>query len=303
MTEGALGSQEGGDHLRKENQVGGPVNCSDSELCTFLAGLEAGFLPTYYSDTSPSVQSRSMSIASRSYQRGKKTVVFPGFPSLQMSRNSTVSHGEATSMSSAPDSPARTSAAQELARALTASAPASGEKWRELPLRFDRASSGWRTAHCLWDEGLPESWVTLPSWGCMHDGGLWERTTLALPTFASGSGWLPTPTKSDANGRTYQYSRGDKSKAVPSLLGVAKLLPTPAATDWKGRYDWETVRRRMVMTRGVRLPEEMHRRAGKAIIPNPEFWEWMMGWPIGSTALQPLEMDRFLQWQQQHGVR
>lgn len=90
-------------------------------------------------------------------------------------------------------------------------------------------------------------------------------------------------------------------KAVPSLLGVVKLLPTPAATDWKGQYTWETVKKRMAMARGVRLPEEMSRRVGKVIIPNPEFWEWMMGWPIGSTALRPLAMDRFRQWLQQHG--
>ena len=55
--------------------------------------LEEGFLPTYYSDTSPSVQSKSMNIASKSYQLGKKTVVFHGFPSLQMSRSSTDGRG------------------------------------------------------------------------------------------------------------------------------------------------------------------------------------------------------------------
>lgn len=80
--------------LRKEKQVGGPVNCSDSELCTFLLALEAGFLPTYYSDTNQSVQLKSMSIASRSYQRGKKTVVFHGFQSLQMSSILTGDRGE-----------------------------------------------------------------------------------------------------------------------------------------------------------------------------------------------------------------
>ena len=79
------------------------------------------------------------------------------------------------------------------------------------------------------------------------------------------------------------------------------MLPTPAATDWKGQYTWETVKRRMAMARGVRLPEELSRRVGKAITPNPEFWEWMMGWPIGSTALQPLAMDKFRQWRRLHG--
>lgn len=34
---------------------------------------------------------------------------------------------------------------------------------------------------------------------------------------------------------------------------------------------------------------------------NPEWVEWLMGWPIGWTELGPLEMDRFHEWQQQHG--
>lgn len=31
------------------------------------------------------------------------------------------------------------------------------------------------------------------------------------------------------------------------------------------------------------------------------FEEWMMGWPIGWTALTPLEMDKFQLWLRQHG--
>lgn len=182
-----------------------------------------------------------------------------------------------------------------------ASALACGNTWRELSVRYDRDASSWRTHRSLWDEDLSACSLTLPKWGSMRDGEIWELMKSERPTGATACGWLPTPTRTDANGRTYYYSRGDKTKAVPSLLGVVKLLPTPAATDWKGQYTWDTVRRRMAMRRGVRLPEELSRRVGKAIIPNPEFWEWMMGWPIGSTALQPLATDRFRSWLQQHG--
>ena len=34
---------------------------------------------------------------------------------------------------------------------------------------------------------------------------------------------------------------------------------------------------------------------------NPNWVEWLMGWPIGWTELKPLAMDRFREWQQQHG--
>ncbi len=33
---------------------------------------------------------------------------------------------------------------------------------------------------------------------------------------------------------------------------------------------------------------------------NPRWVEWLMGWPIGWTALEPLGTDRFREWQRQH---
>ena len=96
------------EELRQKEQMGGPVNCSDSELCTFLQALEAGFLPTYYSDTSQCAQSRLMSIASKSYRRGKQTVLLHGFPSLQMSQNLMGDHGAELLTWCLAGSPART---------------------------------------------------------------------------------------------------------------------------------------------------------------------------------------------------
>ena len=36
--------------------------------------------------------------------------------------------------------------------------------------------------------------------------------------------------------------------------------------------------------------------------PTPENFEYLMGWPSGWTDLKPLEMDKFLLWQQAHGL-
>jgi hypothetical protein len=36
--------------------------------------------------------------------------------------------------------------------------------------------------------------------------------------------------------------------------------------------------------------------------PTPTNHEWLMGWPIGWTASEPLETAKFQQWQQQHGA-
>ena len=33
---------------------------------------------------------------------------------------------------------------------------------------------------------------------------------------------------------------------------------------------------------------------------NPDWAEWLMGWPIGWTDLKPLAMDKFHEWLRQH---
>ena len=34
---------------------------------------------------------------------------------------------------------------------------------------------------------------------------------------------------------------------------------------------------------------------------NPDWVEWLMGWPIGWTDLKPLATDRFQEWLRLHG--
>lgn len=34
---------------------------------------------------------------------------------------------------------------------------------------------------------------------------------------------------------------------------------------------------------------------------NPEWLEWFMGWPMGWTGLEPLEMGKYREWLQSHG--
>ena len=242
----------------------------------------------------------SIPIASGSFKPGSKTDCSTTPLSGTTLEHSTGNLGLDQWILSLRDSRARTSAVAEAATDSTERNPDYGEKWHALSVKYDRDLSSWKTAHFLWEEDLPESSVRLPRWGLMRDGACYRLANSARPIYENVSGYLPTPTAADSRGRSYQYDRGNKAKARPSLLGMAKLLPTPAATDWKGQYTWETVKRRMKRTAGVRLPEELCRRVGKAIIPNPEFWEWMMGWPIGATGLQPVERDKFQQWRQQH---
>ena len=41
--------------------------------------------------------------------------------------------------------------------------------------------------------------------------------------------------------------------------------------------------------------------AGTGGALNPTWVEWIMGWPLGWTGLEPLAMDRFRRWLNSHG--
>jgi hypothetical protein len=66
----------------------------------------------------------------------------------------------------------------------------------------------------------------------------------------------------------------------------------PVARDWKGYTN------RAGESICNQLKTLFSDTSGK---PHPEFIEEVMGWPIGWSALEPLEMGRFRQWCEQHG--
>ncbi|MDD2609421.1 MAG: hypothetical protein PHX60_06940 [Giesbergeria sp.] len=265
-----------------ENQSSeGPVNCTASELSTYLQALAEGYLPTSCSDTSQSVPSKSMSIASRSYQRGRRMVFFRGFPSLQMSQNSMGDRGMESQTLCAGDSPAKTFPAAEIPAVekglgWTGKEVDFGKKWRGLSLKFNPATSWWKTHHCLFQEDLPQSSLTLPQWGLMLGGELWEPAMSVRPTSANGFGLLDTtPTKVMPVERELPPER---------IIVQANGKPRKISKKGKsGSMNW--------------AQSMLH----KGLIPTPELCEYYMGWPIGTTGLRPLETGKFQEWLQRHG--
>ena len=307
----------------------GYLPCVSSEPCTSSPVLEAGYLPTYYSGTSPSVQSKSMSIASRSYRRGKKTVVFHGFPFLQMSRSSTDGLGAGLLTWFLAVSRARTLAQPVRVQESTANDPACGGRWRELSVKYDRNSCSWRTHRSLWDEDLPESSVILPKWGSMRDGVLSELLTLEHPTAANDAGLWPTPTVpnggrscahvTDWRGRTTYHNgkkvqvgmehaakhwptptvsgnnnrRGASAKSGDGLSTAVKTWPTPTVNDSKNCTLPPS------QMKHDNIPGALLRdgeKAGGEL--NPTWVEWLMNWPLGWTSLEPIKHDNWKYWQE-----
>ena len=198
---------------------------------------------------------------------------------------------------------ARTSAPPERAQESTENAPACGDRWRELSVRYDRDSSSWRTHRSLWDEDLSACSLTLPKWGLMLDGVLSELLTLERPTAANDAGLWPTPTVpnggrscahvTDWRGRT-AYHNGKKVQV--GLEHAARYWPTPTVNDSKNcTLPPSQVKHDNIPGALLRDGE----KAGGQL--NPTWVEWLMGWPLGWTDLKPLAMDRCRNVQQRHG--
>jgi hypothetical protein len=175
-------------------------------------------------------------------------------------------HGKESPMSYVEDSHARTSLAPDRELVSLGLGAGSGRKWRESSAKFDRASRSWKTAQSSLLVGLDEFSETWPKWGLMRSGESWELRTAALRTRENGYGFLPTP-----NARDWKDSGRTERLAATLEMGFQASLPRVLA-------------------------------ALLGLKQTPMFSEWMMGWPIGWSDLKPLEMDRFQQWLDSHGI-
>jgi hypothetical protein len=101
---------------------------------------------------------------------------------------------------------------------------------------------------------------------------------------AAQDNFWPTMTASDASGHQYTYDGGDKRKPRLSLAGMA-LLPTPTSRDRKDTGDSIMTGKTPVnglLGRGVNPSKE----SGSL---NPNWVEWLMGFPPGWTDLEHSE--------------
>lgn len=203
--------------------------------------------------------------------------------------------------------PAKTLAQPELAKESTASEADSGRKWLGSFAKFDRDSSSWKTAQCSLLGDSDEFLETWPRWGSMRNGESFLRPIPALPICASASGFWQTPVADDAMERTIGKwnSRGD-----PKLSAEAKLWPTPCAQPANGTPARFLERKREWVARGSTMGITLSDLQLAAVASergmegrgqlNPEWVEWLMGWPIGHTALEPLATAKYQEWLQQH---
>lgn len=213
----------------------------------------------------------------------------PTSPSGTMCAPLTARHGEGLLMLSAEDSLARTSPVLAKGQASPAPAPAYGARCTVSYAKYDRGTCSWRIHPCLFAEDSPLYSGTWPKLGMMLRGVCWELPTSVLPTNATESGfsqkiWCGTPTAA-MRPRSSRFKEGRTPN--PAEWAMMEMLPTPTCQDAKNNGSKSQMERNTPPLNAV---------AGGAL--NPEWVEWLMGWPIGWTDLRPLGMDRCRWWQQ-----
>ena len=230
---------------------------------TYLQEQGEESLAECFSDIPLSALSKSKSILGGCYSNGSETGSSHASQSGMMFKPSTGDRGGGKLIFSAADSPARTLVAPEGERESVVPKVVCGDIWRELPMRYDHATSSLKTHLTLFPEDLDKSSAIFPRWGMMSDGVLWERKQPTFHISGNESGLLPTP-KASMDGTSPKtlamVLRGDAEKSLPRVL---KMI-------------------------GLTL--------------QPSFAEWMMGWPIGWTDSLPLGTDKFRQWRQAHFI-
>ena len=139
--------------------------------------------------------------------------------------------GEEKSMSSQAVFHAKILVPQEKESALMESVQDFGEKWQGSFAKYDPATHSLRTHQCSLFEDSTEYCVTLPKWGLMLDGELWEQRTLAHLIKGTESGLSPTPpprhlayTNSIGRWRWNKHKQSERNSSRQSISISSEII-------------------------------------------------------------------------------
>ena len=112
----------------------------------------------------------------------------------------------------------------------------------------------------------------------------------------------PTPTVQDSNKATKRWRTDHQNNLTSAVFNPDKAFPTPTSRDYKGGYTTESLTRKDGKSRAMdALPNAVLDGKGvetttKGMQLNPEWVEWLMGWPLNWTSLESLDGEGFQGW-------
>lgn len=263
--------------------------------CTFSPEQGGGYLEIYCSDEKLSEQSRLKNIQEKyccvdrkiTYchisQFGMMSLLSDWITQKQNNTSNICSQSKMI-YASVEVSPAKTSQSQGNKQDWMVNVLDFGLKCKELLAKYDREKSLWKTHQCSLFEDLIESQEVFPKSGMTVDGQLWELMMSKHLT------------------KEKEYGLSD----IESKNGGCRLkYPTPTAHDGKGHCTQNSLIRKDGKSRMNQLANFVVFRCFNQVRDktiktsyqlNPDWTEWLMGWPIGWTSLKPLSKEEFIRW-------
>ena len=109
-----------------------------------------------------------------------------------------------------------------------------------------------------------------------------------------------TPNASDAEGGVMEWRDGKaaKLKLRDHSVHAVKSWATPTSRDWKDGSATDKAPTNCQL--GRQAPRSMIDGDMSKLTLNPQFTEWLMGWPIGWTESEPVATAWCLWWQHMH---
>jgi hypothetical protein len=169
--------------------------------------------------------------------------------------------------------------------------------------KYDPAMRSWRMFPVLSLSHISDEYLgTWPKRASISGMIAYRLKKSVRRIFAKDYGLLPTP-----KAATGHYQRDASGKEKLTLMGMAhrETWPTPQSRDWRRVQIFSTPNTRGID--GSSTTRKAAKERGTFVVGsggalNPTWVEWLMGWPLGWTDLQPLETGRFRQWLEQHGT-
>jgi hypothetical protein len=126
---------------------------------------------------------------------------------------------------------------------------------------------------------------------CDKESGLSLPTPITRYDGRSEDKWMEAKERAKAKTKNGLYTTGCGAPSMMDLQRFVTMLPTPQARDYRSGQQsrWDDPER----------SRNLNDKIGGKL--NPQWVEWLMGWPIGWTDCEPLEMDKWQQWRQWHG--
>ena len=221
-------------------------------------------------------------------------------------------------------SPASHSASQASAPEPTMSATC-GPPLSSASAQYDPASRIWKTCRVSFLADISELFsATWPRAGMTCAGVFYQQPKWERRINVIGSGLWPTPRTgktTDEKEESWLKRKAAGKVATPPLSLAVRMWATPSATDGQRGGKITNNMTGILLAQQVNTPERwptptaddannatrqsgdfqsLTRSVGGAL--NPDWVEWLMGWPIGLTDLRPLAMESFQQWRRLHGI-